>query len=224
MGLDRHLVGRDLVWRPGAPALGAGTGKDQNAGLYAVSCEGGGCAAVGYDETATGGTEGLLEASNLTVSGYFEAASDGGLFAFTVPFLGSMGGKPLNAPIVGAVADPLTGGYYEVASDGGLFAFTAPFLGSMGGKPLNQPIVGMAFDTTTGGYYEVASDGGLFAFTAPFLGSMGGKPLTSRSSAWASIRRPVATGRWPATAASSPSQPPSRGRWAGSPWTSPSWA
>jgi hypothetical protein len=33
--------------------------------------------------------------------GYWEVASDGGIFAFNVPFLGSMGGKPLNAPIVG---------------------------------------------------------------------------------------------------------------------------
>jgi hypothetical protein len=28
-------------------------------------------------------------------------ASDGGIFAYNAPFHGSMGGKPLNAPIVG---------------------------------------------------------------------------------------------------------------------------
>jgi hypothetical protein len=34
--------------------------------------------------------------------GYFEAATDGGMFAFgDAVFLGSMGGQPLNAPIVG---------------------------------------------------------------------------------------------------------------------------
>jgi len=54
-----------------------------------------------------------------------------------------MGGTPLNKPVVGIAADPVTGGYWEVASDGGIFSFGAPFLGSMGGKPLNQPIVGM---------------------------------------------------------------------------------
>jgi hypothetical protein len=94
-------------------------------------------------------------------------------------FYGSMGGQPLNKPIVGMAYDPATGGYWEVASDGGLFAFNAPFYGSMGGKPLNSPIVGMAYDPATGGYWEVASDGGLFAFNAPFYGSMGGKPLNS---------------------------------------------
>ena len=109
--------------------------------------------------------------------GYWEVASDGGLFAFNAPFSGSMGGKPLNMPIVGMAVDPATGGYWEVASDGGLFAFNAPFYGSMGGKPLNKPIVGIAALPDGSGYYEVASDGGLFAFNARFSGSMGGKPL-----------------------------------------------
>jgi len=120
---------------------------------------------------------GAVEAIQL--GGYYEAASDGGIFAFDSPFLGSMGGKPLNKPIVGMAVDPATGGYYEVASDGGIFAFDAPFLGSMGGKPLNKPIVGMAVDPASGGYYEVASDGGIFAFDAPFEGSMGGVPLNA---------------------------------------------
>jgi hypothetical protein len=78
--------------------------------------------------------------------GYWEVASDGGIFAFgTAKSYGSMGGKPLNAPVVG-MASTITGmGYWEVASDGGIFAFgTATFRGSMGGKPLNRPIVGMA--------------------------------------------------------------------------------
>jgi hypothetical protein len=55
-----------------------------------------------------------------------------------------MGGKPLNAPIVGM--DSVRGGqgYRFVAADGGIFSFDAPFFGSMGGKPLNKPIVGMS--------------------------------------------------------------------------------
>ena len=157
--------------------FGTASGPVKSAGLTAVNCMAGTCAAGGWYIDSATGQHGLLETAGTAPAGYFEAASDGGIFAFTVPFHGSMGGKPLNAPIVYAADDPITGGYYEVASDGGIFAFTAPFHGSMGGKPLNKPIVGMAFDTRTGGYYLVASDGGLFAFTAPFLGSMGGKPL-----------------------------------------------
>ncbi len=78
-------------------------------------------------------------------SGYYEVASDGGIFTFgTATFHGSMGGQPLNKPIVAMAEDPATGGYWEVASDGGIFAFTAPFYGSMGGTPINRPVVGIA--------------------------------------------------------------------------------
>ncbi len=42
-----------------------------------------------------------------TGSGYWLVASDGGLFAFgNAQFYGSMGGKPLNAPVVGVAATP----------------------------------------------------------------------------------------------------------------------
>jgi len=115
-----------------------------------------------------------------TPSGYYEAASDGGLFAFgNVPFCGSTGSIVLNQPVVGMAATPDAGGYWEVASDGGIFAFgDANFYGSMGAKPLNQPVVGMAATPDGKGYWEVASDGGLFAFgDANFYGSMGAKPL-----------------------------------------------
>ncbi len=73
-------------------------------------------------------------------------ASDGGIFAFgDAAFYGSMGGQPLDQPIVGIAATPDGHGYWEVASDGGIFAFgDAPFSGSMGGRPLDQPIVGLA--------------------------------------------------------------------------------
>ncbi|HWD56503.1 MAG TPA: polysaccharide deacetylase family protein [Acidimicrobiales bacterium] len=112
--------------------------------------------------------------------GYWEAASDGGVFSFgTAAFHGSMGGQPLNAPIVGLAATPDGGGYWEVASDGGIFSFgTAAFEGSMGGQALNAPIVGLAATPDGGGYWEVGSDGGIFSFgTAAFEGSMGGQPL-----------------------------------------------
>jgi len=120
-----------------------------------------------------------LESSDVAVTfGYWLVASDGGIFAYDAPYFGSMGGKPLHAPIVGIAADPQSGGYWEVASDGGLFAFNAPFFGSMGGKPLDAPIVGMVATPDGGGYWEVASDGGIFAFgDAGFYGSMGGRHL-----------------------------------------------
>ena len=59
-------------------------------------------------------------------------ASDGGVFAFgDAAFYGSMGGTPLNQPIVGIADDGATVGYWVAASDGGLFAVHVPFLGSI---------------------------------------------------------------------------------------------
>ncbi|MHB1709928.1 MAG: hypothetical protein ACYCV7_00795, partial [Acidimicrobiales bacterium] len=79
-------------------------------------------------------------------TGYWEVASDGGIFAFgDANFAGSIGGQALNKPIVGMAPAPDGKGYWLVASDGGIFAYgDAGFFGSMGGAHLNQPIVGMA--------------------------------------------------------------------------------
>ena len=101
-------------------------------------------------------------------------ASDGGVFSFgDAQFHGSMGGRPLNRPIVGIAGTPDGQGYWMVASDGGVFSFgDAQFHGSMGGRPLNQPIVGIAGTPDSQGYWMVASDGGVFTFgDAQFHGS-----------------------------------------------------
>jgi hypothetical protein len=114
--------------------------------------------------------------------GYWEVGTDGGIFAFgSAGYFGSMGGHPLDAPIVGITSARDGQGYYEVAADGGIFAFgSAGYYGSMGGQPLDAPIVGMAVTTTGNGYYEVGADGGIFAFgTAASHGSMGGHPLNA---------------------------------------------
>jgi hypothetical protein len=112
--------------------------------------------------------------------GYWEVAADGGVFAFgDAGSYGSMGGHPLNEPVVGMAATTDGKGYWEVAADGGIFAYgDAPFLGSMGGHPLNQAIQAMATTPDGRGYWEVAADGGVFTFgDAGFYGSMGGHPL-----------------------------------------------
>ncbi len=113
-------------------------------------------------------------------SSYWEVASDGGIFTFgNAGYDGSMGGQPLNRPIVGMAATPDEKGYWLVASDGGIFAFgDAGFFGSTGGMRLVAPVVGLARTPDGGGYWLVASDGGVFSYgDAQFHGSMGGKPL-----------------------------------------------
>ncbi len=139
------------------------------------------------DETtsaATGGHVGMPVgmAATATGDGYWIADSDGGVFSYgDAVFDGSMGGAPLNAPIVGIAATPSGHGYWLVASDGGVFAFgDAAFYGSMGGHPLNAPVVGMAASIGVPGYWLVAVDGGVFTFgRATFQGSMGGQALNS---------------------------------------------
>ncbi|MHB8289841.1 MAG: WD40/YVTN/BNR-like repeat-containing protein, partial [Acidimicrobiales bacterium] len=111
--------------------------------LNSVSCvTSSDCVAVGQSG-AYGGNDGIILQSP---QGYLLAASDGGIFSFgNASFYGSMGGKHLNAPIVGMASTPDGKGYWEVAADGGIFSFgDASFYGSMGAKHLNAPIVGMA--------------------------------------------------------------------------------
>jgi hypothetical protein len=107
--------------------------------------------------------------------GYRMAAADGGVFSFCEPFYGSMGGHPLNRPIVGMAATPDGKGYWLVAADGGIFTFgDAGFYGSTGALRLNQPIVGMQTTPDGKGYWLVAADGGIFSFgDAVFHGSTG---------------------------------------------------
>jgi hypothetical protein len=104
-------------------------------------------------------------------TGYWLVATDGGIFAFGVPFLGSMGAVSLNRPVVGMATDLATGGYWLVASDGGIFSYGAPFHGSTGSIVLNLPIVGMEASPSGAGYRFVATDGGVFAFNTAFYGS-----------------------------------------------------
>jgi hypothetical protein len=85
---------------------------------------------------------GLVNDTN--TGGYWEVASDGGVFSFGgAPFHGSTGGIPLKAPVVGMAETSDGTGYRLVAADGGIFSFSAPFFGSTGGTVLDKPVVGM---------------------------------------------------------------------------------
>jgi hypothetical protein len=143
------------------------------------------CVAVGFSNNSSESSVPFDITAPIARSGYRFVASDGGIFNYGpssglgAPFLGSMGGQPLNAPMVGMADMPAGDGYYEVASDGGVFNYgSAQFYGSTGSIHLNAPIVGMAVTPDGGGYWLVASDGGVFNYgDAQFYGSMGGQPL-----------------------------------------------
>ena len=136
-------------------------------------------------------------AATPTGKGYWEVASDGGVFSFgSARYYGSLGGKRLAAPIVGMAAAPAGHGYWLVASDGGVFSFgSARYYGSLGGKRLAAPIVGMAPTRTGHGYWLAAADGGVFAFGhAAFRGSMAGHRLARPVTAIAGM--PTGSGYW----------------------------
>jgi len=112
--------------------------------------------------------------------GYWQVASDGGVFTFgAAGFYGSTGSMRLNKPVVGLAPTPDHRGYWLVASDGGVFAFgDAGFYGSTGSIVLNKPVIGMIATLDGHGYWLIASDGGVFAYgDATFYGSAGSDNL-----------------------------------------------
>jgi len=112
--------------------------------------------------------------------GYWIVDSDGGVFSFgDAAFYGSMGGRPLRAPVVGLARSAEGHGYWLAAADGGVFSFgDATFGGSLAGTVLAKPVIGIAANSSGTGYWMAAADGGVFALGgAPFLGSLGGQRL-----------------------------------------------
>ena len=135
------------------------------------------CVAVGSSFSAPATQTSFAMSAPIARSGYRFVASDGGIFSYGsgAPFLGSLGGTALNAPIVGMAVMPGGDGYDLVASDGGVFNYgSARFFGSAGAIHLNKPVVGMAMTADGAGYWLVASDGGIFSYgDAQFYGSTG---------------------------------------------------
>ena len=103
--------------------------------------------------------------------GYWEVASDGGIFAFGVPFQGSMGSTHLNRPVAGMVASG--GGYLMVGADGGAFNFGNPFFGSLGASPPPFPVIAItpSFDHSgvPNGYWMLDRGGDVFGFGSAWM-------------------------------------------------------
>jgi uncharacterized repeat protein (TIGR02543 family) len=139
--------------------------------------------------------------------GYWLVASDGGIFSFgdagfygSIPGLGfapagTVGGKHLNAPVVGMVPSSDGGGYFMVTSDGGIFAFgDAVFEGSCPGiGGCVGAAEAVAPDAGGRGYWLITAAGNIYTFgDATYYGAPG-----SQSSAVTSmVRTSDAMGYW----------------------------
>jgi hypothetical protein len=108
--------------------------------------------------------------------GYWEVASDGGIFSFgDASFYGSMGDKRLYWPVVGIASTPNGFDYWLVAADGGIFNFgNSGVLRLARRTRLNAFVVGRAPTPGGGGYWITGADCGIFNYgDANFCGSRG---------------------------------------------------
>ena len=128
--------------------------------------------------------------------GYWEVASDGGIFSFNAPYYGSLAGWPIAQPVVGLTATPSGKGYWVVTGDGGVYPFgDAKGYGALSGLRLNAPIKALIAGPGGKGYWLYAADGGVFSFgTSRFHGSTGAMTLTAPVVGMAAT--PSANGYW----------------------------
>lgn len=109
-------------------------------------------------------------------SGYRLVSSDGGVFAFGTPFLGSLPGKEIHVSDVVGMTSAGAGGYWIAEADGSVHAFgDALALGSLPDKGIHvSDIVGIA-SPDSGGFWLVGSDGSVYPFgDAKAVGSLPG--------------------------------------------------
>ena len=166
-----------------APTKGSVTLNDATTGSFTYVAL---PSASGSDSFTFKANDGTADSNTATVTinlqagqGYWQVASDGGIFTFgNAGFFGSTGGQLLDQPVVGMAPTPTRDGYWLVAADGGIFTFgDAGFFGSAGGGLVDN-VVGMAATPSGNGYWLVGADGQVYNFgDAQFLGSMGGQTL-----------------------------------------------
>ncbi len=104
--------------------------------------------------------------------GYWEVATDGGIFAFGAPFFGSTGNLVLNRPVNGMAASPDGGGLLVRGLRRGHLRLRGRRLPRIDGSHCPQRAGGGdGRRPVGGGYWLVAADGGIFSFGAPFEGA-----------------------------------------------------
>lgn len=98
-------------------------------------------------------------------NGYWVVGTDGGVFAYGVPFYGSRGSNNDGSPMVGIAADPLNRGYWICTKDGTVFSFgEAGHYGSRHGLSIPAPVTKIVAHPIGRGYWLVCEDGTVYAY------------------------------------------------------------
>jgi len=115
-------------------------------------------------------------AADPDTGGYWLTTTAGNVFGFHAPFLGSLAGRRLPAPVTGIAAT--TTGYLLSTATGRVYAFRSAYHGSVPTAELVAPVTGIAADPDTGGYWLTTTAGNVFGFHAPWFGSPIGRSLS----------------------------------------------
>ena len=102
-------------------------------------------------------------------TGYYVVTARGNVFNYgNAPWLGSLAGATLPAPVVGMAVTQ--NGYVLTTSKGNVYNFGTPWYGSEGGTTLPSPVVGIA--SFGNGYWLATSGGNVYQFgSAAWMGS-----------------------------------------------------
>jgi hypothetical protein len=120
------------------------------------------------DKHVIGALGGPIDALAATTDhhGYFQAGSDGGVFAFgDARFGGSLARLPLAARIVGIATDATGGGYWTTGAEGHVYPFgDATYYGSEDYNIVHEPVAGIASTHDGLGYWLATADGNVLSF------------------------------------------------------------
>jgi hypothetical protein len=106
--------------------------------------------------------------------GYWVVGRDGGVFAYGVPYYGSLPGRHVHVvDIVGAAATPDGRGYWLTGANGAVYAFGDAR--SLGSPAATKDVVAIAAAPSGTGYWLATAGGAVFSYgSARFHGSCGG--------------------------------------------------
>lgn len=171
------------------------SGQIQDNGTTSEGTAGGWTYGIGPDTTPAGTANGgvlgastpnsaasVVAITNQNVDGYWEAASDGGVYSFgTINFYGSRFGLQSSAdPITGMTVTPDHDGYWLYSVGGYVYPFgDAANDGGVNGGSGGPDFVGLVSNTGNTGYWQISATGSVYQLGS--VSQFGGLPSLGQS-------------------------------------------